>query len=744
MANTFFNKLVSVPVQPTVNSGEEDKLIKNINDKLDSFQKTLESDDIFKDFQNIITTGINNQLQKIKQIKTATQKTIDYNKKKINLLYKNYKSKISKVFSTDYSKNECLKKIPLTFENFINKIESGISIITKKILSIIKSSFQIIKTVGVFLFDVVKKGLGIIDKLLFGIPSKVWNIIKNTFDIGLKVFNWVTSVGKIAIEYIWEGVSVIFKTSMKIISSAASYLYKGVKGFFSWWFKMMFNTLLNPMMWPISIPLFTLISLASFTAFGLVLAASASVLLPIFEASFDILKIVGSWIGDAIYEVFKWLKYTYQDSWLEKVIVNPFINFIKENTPEFIKNIYNTALEWGGMIYDWLSKNGSSVLNYVQNKIEEIQKFYKETPGETLFQKFINTLFSASWFPAGAKTFIQRRIGARIGTDVSGNIPFYNTVQNALLVQQSRLLTHRIELEFINLKKEGLDEESILKNLNEIVIPQTVKTLSTDIDSKEIQRAKEIGIDHAKRALSGKLGLYDITFLQQEAQGIVRLQLLKKFIESPQYNALDPNLFKVVTEDLNEIGRQTSDSIVEKARKTITTKSLKDLKDNLNIIPNLFKQGKEKLDTSSILSLTSTVRTLKEISDVNVVHRFGMPLVESFFGIFGGKIARSKTEAGSISLEQYQNSKIYMPIIKKEAKGDIVLPNKTDLTKTIPLNSIGAEYVRSRIKDIKADYSKIDTNKEKNNITIIEEEAVYQDSYEIYTMDKIAKGILKV
>lgn len=74
-----------------------------------------------------------------------------------------------------------------------------------------------------------------------------------------------------------------------------------------------------------------------------------------------------------------------------------------------------------------------------------------------------------------------------------------------------------------------------------------------------------------------------------------------------------------------------------------------------------------------------------------------------------------------------------------------ILPNRTDIKNIIPLDSIGREYIREQVKSIKIDESKKIKNKEgKSHITIIEENSVYGESYELYTMSQISKGILGV
>ena len=58
--------------------------------------------------------------------------------------------------------------------------------------------------------------------------------------------------------------------------------------------------------------------------------------------------------------------------------------------------------------------------------------------------------------------------------------------------------------------------------------------------------------------------------------------------------------------------------------------------------------------------------------------------------------------------------------------------------------AIGIEFVRSKIKELKLDENvKNKENSQQNNITIIEEHNIYSESYELYTMDKISKGILR-
>ena len=77
------------------------------------------------------------------------------------------------------------------------------------------------------------------------------------------------------------------------------------------------------------------------------------------------------------------------------------------------------------------------------------------------------------------------------------------------------------------------------------------------------------------------------------------------------------------------------------------------------------------------------------------------------------------------------------------AKGNIYIPNPNELATTIPLNLKGSEFIREKIKEIKG-IENIKKNAPESSITtIIEQTNDSSESYEIYTLNQISKGLIR-
>lgn len=105
-------------------------------------------------------------------------------------------------------------------------------------------------------------------------------------------------------------------------------------------------------------------------------------------------------------------------------------------------------------------------------------------------------------------------------------------------------------------------------------------------------------------------------------------------------------------------------------------------------------------------------------------------------------------QAAEIYWDSREGKKIFIPDnfteadINKFAYGGIIVPN-IHRDNVIPLNSEAQGFIREKIE--KLDLPEIKKAKEsQKNITIIEENTTIQESYQIYTLKKLAKGVIGV
>jgi len=741
MDNTFFKNLSSTPVNTNnINKNIEDR-IQVINTQLDNIQNNLSNE--YDDIKNIVNKKLTLQIKNLYKI--------HFNQKINNT--SNFRKRVKQYIKNKFTAiddNKCLKKIPYMIEGLINKSENIIKSGFSSLTNIFKYGIDILSSFWSFLSTSFYKSVETVNNLLYGIPGKMWESFKNLFSPIGKVISWVVGIGTVAFEYIWKGVSTIFKIGIDALYTISSYVYKGAKWFFIHWFKMLVNTIINPTLWIVNIPLFILITTVALSALGIVLISSAAIILPILEKTFDLLNTVGGWIYDGISWIVKWISTQYKDSWLQNEIVNPFIKYIQEHMPAPIKEFYNKIVNWGTIAIDWVQKKLYPIQQFITEQIGNVKEFLGKNKGQTFFRTFLNVLINLP-LPATFKNSIKRQFGFIIQT-VAGTgiplIPLMDQVSGQISATQKNIVSNFIELQFEKMKKENpeIDEKSLINKLNSEILPDMMSTTGINLSDEDMQNAVKSGIDKAKNALDGKLEFINDNYIKVQTSALFELYRLKKIMLSGDLNALDPKVYADIEAKLTPLQTYT-DSI--NVRRTSKSPS----QENIDKLSNYMTMVKRKYDTLSTKQSLKEYDTAKSEHDtaLNSLHLifsdFFVDTVQSqSMGMF--RVTASYTEAvrGQLtpSVGTLSDTSLYTAIPEiPHANGNIIIPSKTDVTKTIPLNTKGAQYIRDKIKEINYDKNIFKQSSKTNITTIIDQNIEQHESYEIYTLNHISKGILR-
>jgi replicative superfamily II helicase len=152
--------------------------IKSINEKITNIEKKLEN---VQDVSFVVKQTVSYQLNKIKKIKDLTTKKIKSFKDDIFKLYKAHKLKINNILKSSVfaiKENKCVKMFLNTIKTTFNSSKKLISGIKTKFIGLIKNTFSIVSSIGYYFIEKMASITNIVDKLLFGIPGKIWNSVK--------------------------------------------------------------------------------------------------------------------------------------------------------------------------------------------------------------------------------------------------------------------------------------------------------------------------------------------------------------------------------------------------------------------------------------------------------------------------------------------------------------------------------------------------------------------------------------
>jgi hypothetical protein len=736
--------------------------IKLINQRISNVENILSQNNSIE-LSSIIKNTITYQLQKINNAKKAINKKIQNTKENIKKLYKSQKNKIQALIKNSIgslTNNKCIKAFLNGIKTIFNNSKKLITGMKEKFKNLLKGVFDILSSVKSFIFDKVVSGFATINKLLYGIPGKTWATISYIFKTVYKVFNWTLKIGKMALEFVWSGIKTIFNAGLSVISTSLNYLTKGTKAFFSWWFKMFIKTMFSPTMWIINIPLFAAITAVTFSAAAIVLAVSSSIILPIFETTFSIVKTVGGWIYEGISWLFHWLASQYNGSFLQKEIVDPFIGFIKDNIPETIKNLYGTVISWGETAYKWINQKGGGIINTIKKTIKDITNAYKEYPGKTAFTKFLNFLVNKefTWdipgtnkqialplLPALAKNYLKSKYGFILSYEGTPH-SIYSATQLEIKRSESQLVSSSIELEYAKLFKEGekqgkkLSSTEILKKLDEAIIPTLSSTVAKTISDRSFKNAIEKGIENAQTSYLYKNEQYiNPEVVKSLAYSLSQLRLNIEKMKTGFYDGRNHYIIKDMVNSINA----TSGQIYNIQKRISTIKNVE--RGGKDIIALVDAYNKQEIKLSLLPSQKEREKS-KEFLDARNTAQIARDWLR--IGIMG---YRASTVYES-DVREYaavkNNTSIVIPFRNEsdieKAHGDIIIPNKQEMNKTIALDNRGIEFIRSKVKEILIPKQEnIKENDDNTNITIIEEHNNYTDSYELYTMNQLSQGILR-
>lgn len=717
------------------------KIKNSIDDNLEIISSYFnDKNSTIEKIKHIITSNISFQIKKINKLKTNFKnKIIDvstYVKKITKSRYDSIKNYISSNIKNICIKCKCLKEFPNYIISQLNKIKKYLSLIKDKIINVFKNAIEYIIPIGNFLKNQFFKVIKITDNLLNKIPSNIWKTFKMIFSPLAKVLTWFKNIGVMALSYIWDGVKTIFSAGFFAIKTIATYAYKGTKFFFQWWFKMLVNTLLNPALWIINIPLFLLITYATFTAFSTVLATSISIIAPILNVSFDILKTVGSWIWSGISWVWDFVNKQYQGSFLQK-IVNSVWNSIQDT--EIYKSLssyFSTIYDWGKSVFEWIQS--SIVYKKIIDLFTSAKDLFfgeKSTKTSTLLRQILESIVDApsKYIPEKFKDYIRSNFSAILPTKY-GRGSLLSTLDTDIKQHNEKLAYNKLQLEILNLKKS-----------DSTISPDRIDKI---LDSLYNQYAKEYELSpESYKKLAGdafdKIINKNNTIIEDTSSIVKDLEYMK----NQKSKILDGII--TLNEEANEVIFNNIDKIISKKYETKNAISIDTEKEYQNIIENQKELQKNynsmtTLSDLSFISTTSAIGTFQSIgSDLFYVAGVGHKLIgldrigENYFDASKQALENSKTWSYA---ERVQNAKNQigkqLPVVKNK-DGNIISD------KILKLDDYGINYVQEKVKNIKYDMDKINKKDPINNITIIEDHNTHIESHELYTMSQLSKGLLR-
>lgn len=614
-------------------------------------------------------------------------------------------------------------------------------------LAIAKSMVSCITTFFMIPFKAAWK---VIDHIL-SYTGPIWDTIKKVLMTAGHVVKWVVGVGIQAIGFIWKGISTIFKGAYTAISSVAKYLIHGVEGFFSWWFKGLFSFMFSPAMLLITLPSLIFIGIGVITAINALVFSSVGVLLPVAQAVIEDLvqgfEIIGSWVWSGVKAFFSFVESEYKGSWLQS-FVNKMYDDIQKSVIGLLgghKNI-SSALSWLSNAEKWIEVNYDGIVKWVGTEVKKTQDFFKDFSKETLLEHYMNFLGNYKNVPGVgmAYDFLQRRFGFTKAGGIS------NQIENQIKLQKSKGFQESIEN--VILANSNMSAEALDSKINDEIIPKLQSTIFGGLDDKTI--ADIISKAHA----SVKRG--------------VKFTAPKQIENSGDYIAvLQSQLAKINAGQLNSENAGTRDELLNDVLAGSTyissanTSSLKYSSEDIQ------KQLEHLQDKMQQYAFVQTFQTSSEYHNQNLDYnvlgtstnkqRYNL-LAKEGQGILAGIDNVGIGAANFLVGNGYKN--------EGWTPKDSVLETDPDLSDTtqsglaglntanfafggivskemnniLPLDNLGRDYIRSKVKDIpSADIGKSNRKEDDiRNITIIEEHSSLKESYELYTMNQLSKGIL--
>lgn len=742
----FYNKLVSSPRQ------DDDKKDNVSADKsvIDSMLNNIESGikQNSEGFKDSFTSSLRQQIDKINKANIEKMVKRDNNiKKSIKQVSQSFIKKTNKVIlksikSSLCNVGDCISETLAILSNVYKKTLKSIKSVKEQSVKFFKSINSTFGTFNKYFRSIVRSGLSQFDSLVGKLAPKQWNMIKYLFNNTMKVFSWIKTVGMAAIDFVWSGVKTIFKFAYNVTSTSIEYLYKGAKGFFGWWFKMLLNTIFNPGMWITNIPLFILITGAAISALSMLFSIGASIIMPLFETTFDIFKTVGGWIWDGITFVWEGIKKLYKGSYLEKNIIEPLWQSI-ENTDFYksVSNIISTSYNFISNMYNDIKnsdfvKSATAVYN-------DIVSFFKNNisgnGGSTMLRSLFSSMIEKWPIPGNAKTFIESKFGFVLASAKTGGLVLLDKINQDIKFRESEVLRHKLEYEYIsnsNLGKSQEEIESILKKS----IEQYSNSLFTDLSSGDIKDLMKTVKANSEAIKSKKMGFVGKLSLSTELDDLERLKRVKQLMISGSLNAADPNTINTILDIINS--STTVTDTIKKSRVYISG-NLSNLEFDISSIDKILDRANKNMVAKSTFGnvkdftpLTKFEKFRKAYLNVGEVANY---MVTSLLPIENTRPFANKAVEINTGQQLIFPLTPQTPEIIKSITSNDVLP--TSIKITTPSKEVSA-YSKKLPEPINNEDKK-ENSTIPQHITIFDETKNMVESYGIYTMSQLSKGSLR-
>lgn len=576
-----------------------EKLV-NTNRPIRNKRKTSIYDAVFK---VDIIEKIEEVNTSIKTIKEVYREKIRNKVKETIIKQRIFKTKEEEAFNANV--NLVVEKV----SNVIGTIKDFTVNAIDKVWGVIKKTAKYITNVAIriidFLLGPFRFGWKMIDSFLTGLSPQLWNTMKKVASTIGTAVAWIWKIGKKMLEYVWEGVKVIFKFGYEVMATVAKTLYKGGKFLFSFWFRMLVNTLFNPAMLIINLPIFLGITSALFIALGSITSIVIDLALPLLRESFNIGENVLSWVWNGLQNFWNWITDSYHGSWLEKAVDEYIVNGVYSWFMNI--DIVKKIVKYIKLGYEWIHDNGAIIIDYAVKGIKVIKKYMDEMSGESFVVKFINILNSNEWLKMAPGTsklieYLNKKFGFLPGIK-NGDIVAPENVQTVRTNIQSfskQKVQTTLEYQALKMLGENKGEEEIIKYLNEVVVPSLSKEISSSkMTDQEITQNINARLKEAKNIIKsgGKGSVSDYEKLMQDQTKMILVY--EEVLKQMKRGVMDPTNPQTLAEldkiRLNAVKvRQASVERSREAKMPKTEKSLEDIQNGLQKYTEKFK-GSAKL-----------------------------------------------------------------------------------------------------------------------------------------------------
>jgi hypothetical protein len=785
----------------TINGEDIDSLRLSIN-KMENVIKTKLVKQSYTHYESFHEIDIGEKIDKIhnavKQLKTHYRERIKQN-------VRDYISKRNFLRTKQEEFNKKTGAIVDKVSNVINSFKKFAFSSIKKVWGLLKKTSKYVINVGIKILDFLlvpfKLGWKFIDGFLSSLSPQGWGVIKKVSSVIFDAATWVWKIGKKMVEYIWEGVKTIFKFGYDVMSTVGTTIYKGAKFLFSFWFKMLTNTLFNPAMWLINVPIFLALTGVMFLALGTVTSLLMDLTIPLIKPLLKLSQNVLGWLWSGIKFLWKWVKKQYDGSWLQK-----FINtYIVDGIFSWFMNIeiVQKVVNFVKLAYNWLKTNAGTIINFLSDTVDTIVKFINNMSGESFLVSFLN-FFNDSIIlrniPGISKMlkFLNSKYGFLPGLRISGESPALNvaSVRRSIKSISQQKVKTMIEYQSVKMISEGKTEKEIIDYLNETVIP----TLSDDISRAKLtdEQVKGIINDHlavakeiVKSGGKGAIKDYEDAMFNQ-TRVILKYEEIYRQMRSGILDATSSETLKRLEKD-----RLDALNVTKKFFERSESESLPETKYNLSDMQRGLKKFQEQWKLTSKLQNYETFTdaidqqhmvdqrlmgmSIVDIPDIQAdpyststmkslqtAQAVGMTTINVTAPVVGkavmlaGNVAKYavKSVADDIRRNQVETATMIhskslreMSLAKSQYKKEDIVDKfelggiiDQNVNNKMPLDDLSAKYIREKVEDLEKHKKLQNKNNEKsevkNNITIIDNTIIHEESYELYTLSQLSRSLL--